>query len=91
MLSRSIVHNNQTAVLICTGDSGLRFNSTTGISRCLADCFAMTQEEDLIARRILALIMERHQRQVVQLQELLGVDDGFEQKVQDLWNKANKT
>lgn len=51
----------------------------------------MTQEEDLIARRILALIMERHQRQVVQLQELLGVDDGFEQKVQDLWNKANKT
>jgi hypothetical protein len=52
-------------------------------------CFAMTEDERVIANHIWELVIQRHKNQITRLQEILGVSEEFEQKVQDLWNKAN--
>ena len=49
----------------------------------------MTNEDYVIANQILNFVIERHKNQITRLQEILGVSEEFEQKVQDLWNKAN--
>jgi hypothetical protein len=49
----------------------------------------MSEDERIIANQILVLVQKRYKWQINRLQELLGVTDHFDERLQELWNRAN--